>query len=90
MAEELALAEAEDKPLFDESLMSEEEAPEPFAETEAEAPEEETATGDVFRDFDTRLSELDSETETESESEEETQGETNSDDEPDKTDAEDE
>jgi predicted RecB family nuclease len=62
VAEELAKAEAEEKPLFDESLF---EAPaEAAAADEAGEPAQPASAGDVeisgdpFADFDTRLSEL--------------------------------
>ncbi len=67
VAEEIAQAEADEKPLFDESLLSEEAPAE--AEDVVAAVEEDAAppAGDVFRDFDSRLTEIESQADAEAE-----------------------
>ncbi len=68
VAEELARLQAEEKPLFDESLLEEADAGEEEAEgqpaapvTESAGPEDVTVNEELFRDFDDRLSKLEDE-----------------------------
>jgi N utilization substance protein A len=59
VAEEIAQAEAEERPLFDESLLGDEAADE-APQIEAVEDVEEAPAKDVFRDFDSRLNEIES------------------------------
>ena len=61
VAEEVAQAEAEEKPLFDETLLSDDDAEGEAADEAAEEDADETPAEDVFRDFDSRLDAMETE-----------------------------